>query len=60
LYQQAEVLAQWGRSEDSLQKLARAREIGDSGLTYAATDVLLDPLRSDARFERFLNGLNES
>jgi TolB-like protein/tetratricopeptide (TPR) repeat protein len=60
LYQQAEVLAQWGRADDSLQKLARAREIGDSGLTYAATDVLLDPLRSDTRFKRFLSGLNES
>ena len=58
VYQQAEVLAQWGRADDSLQKLARAREVGDSGLTYAATDMMLDPLRRDARFERFLNGLS--
>ena len=58
LYQQAEVLAQWGRADQSLQKLARAREIGDSGLTYTATDMLLDPLRSDARFQHFINRLS--
>ena len=57
-YQQAEVLAQWGRTDESLQKLARARQVGDSGLTYAATDVMLDPLRRDARFQRFLNSLS--
>ena len=31
VYQQAEVLAQWGRTDESLQKLARAREVGDFG-----------------------------
>jgi len=60
LYQQAEVLAQWGRLDDSLQKLVRARQIGDSGLTYAATDVMLDPLRRDPRFTRFVNELNSA
>jgi len=60
LYQQAEVLAQWGRLDDSLQKLVRAREVGDSGLTYAATDVMLDPLRRDPRFTRFVNELNSA
>jgi tetratricopeptide (TPR) repeat protein len=58
VYQQAEVLAQWGRVDESLQKLARAREVGDSGLTYAATDVMLDPLRRDQRFIRFVSALN--
>jgi TolB-like protein len=58
LYQQAEVLAQWGRNDEALQKLARARQVGDSGLTYAATDVMLDPLRRDQRFTRFVNELN--
>jgi tetratricopeptide (TPR) repeat protein len=57
VYQQAEVLAQWGRADQSLQKLARARQVGDSGLTYAATDVMLDPLRNDARFQSFLSHL---
>lgn len=58
LYQQAEVLAQFGRGDEALQKLARARQVGDSGLTYAATDVMLDPLRRDQRFIRFVNRLN--
>jgi tetratricopeptide (TPR) repeat protein len=58
VYQQAEVLAQWGRTDDSLQKLARALEVGDSGLTYAPTDVMLDPLRRDPRFARVLSALN--
>lgn len=57
LYQQAEVLAQWGQVDQSLHTLARARDVGDSGLTYAATDMMLDPLRKDARFQRFLSGL---
>jgi TolB-like protein/Tfp pilus assembly protein PilF len=58
LYQQAEVLAQWGRVADSLQYLQRARQVGDSGLTYAATDPLLDPLRQDRRFSFFLKQMN--
>jgi TolB-like protein/tetratricopeptide (TPR) repeat protein len=57
LYQQAEVLAQWGELDDSLQTLSRAREVGDSGLIYAATDIMLDPLRHDARFQRFISAL---
>jgi tetratricopeptide (TPR) repeat protein len=56
VYQQAEVLAQWGRVDESLQKLVRAREVGDSGLTYAATDVMLDPLRRNAKFQAFIRG----
>jgi TolB-like protein/Tfp pilus assembly protein PilF len=58
-YQQAEVLAQWGRADEALARLERARAVGDSGLTYAATDPMLDPLRSNPRFKRFLNTLNE-
>jgi TolB-like protein len=58
VYQQAEVLAQWGRVDDAVKKLARAFEVGDSGLTYAATDVMLDPLRHDPRFTRLIRVLN--
>lgn len=58
VYQQAEVLAQWGRADEAFAKLARAREVGDSGLTYAATDVMLDPLRRDQRFARLIKELN--
>ena len=50
LYQQAEVLAQWGRAEDALSALEKARAVGDSGLIYLATDPLLDPLRGQPRF----------
>ena len=58
VYQQAEVLAQWGRIDEAFAKLARAREVGDSGLTYAATDVMLDPLRRDQRFRGLIKELN--
>jgi TolB-like protein/Flp pilus assembly protein TadD len=58
VYQQAEVLAQWGRSDDALQKLERARQVGDSGLIYVLTDPLLDPIRRDRRFAQFLKRLN--
>jgi TolB-like protein/Tfp pilus assembly protein PilF len=60
LYQQAEVLAQWGQLDQSLQTLTRSRDVGDSGLTYAATDMMLDPLRGDPRFGRFLSGLKSA
>ena len=60
LYQQAEVLAQWGRVPDAIELLQRARQVGDSGLTYAATDPMLDPLRRDPRFTRFISELNVS
>ncbi len=53
-YQQAEVMAQWGRADDALRLLARARAIGDSGLTLATTDPLLDPISNDPRFARFV------
>lgn len=58
LYQQAEVLAQWGRNDEALQRLVRAKQVGDSGLIYVATDPLLDPLRDDPRFKRFVSALH--
>jgi TolB-like protein/Tfp pilus assembly protein PilF len=57
VYQQAEVLAQWNQSDRALGLLQRARDVGDSGLIYAATDPLLDPIRSDPRFSLFLKNL---
>ncbi|MEO5973129.1 MAG: hypothetical protein ABIP91_07190, partial [Sphingomicrobium sp.] len=50
LYQQAQVLAQWGDVAGALASLERARAVGDSGLIYLATDPLLDPLRKQPRF----------
>lgn len=54
LYQQAEVLAQWGDSDKAIAALERARAIGDSGLIYLSTDPLLDPLRSLPGFKSLL------
>lgn len=54
MYQQAEVMAQWGRADEAIAKLERAREIGDSGLSYLATDPLLDPISRDPRFLRLI------
>jgi tetratricopeptide (TPR) repeat protein len=58
LYQQAEVLAQWGRADDSIARLRRARQVGDSGLIYLATDPLLDPIRRNPKFVQLLKELN--
>ncbi len=57
LYQQAEVLAQWGQLDDAVAKLSEARRIGDSGLTYLITDPLLDPIRKHAGFVKVIKDL---
>jgi TolB-like protein/Tfp pilus assembly protein PilF len=57
MYQQAEVMAQWGRADDALARLQRARAIGDSGLSYVVTDPLLDPVAKDPRFVRFVKDI---
>jgi TolB-like protein/Flp pilus assembly protein TadD len=57
LYQQAEILAQWGQRGEALARLERARQIGDSGLIYARNDPMLDPLRGDLRFSRLLESI---
>ena len=57
LYQQAEVLAQWGEPGPALAALERARAIGDSGLLYLATDPMLDPLAKQPRFRTLLRAL---
>ena len=56
-YQQAQVLAQRGKVEESVAKLRKAREVGDSGLTYLAIDPLLDPVRKHPGFRSLLNEL---
>ncbi len=58
LYQQAEILAQWGKPDEAVARLSRARQIGDSGMIYLATDPLLDPLRKNPNFIKLLNELN--
>jgi len=50
LYQQAEVMAQWGQPDRAIALLNKARAVGDSGLTAITTDPLLDPLAKDPRY----------
>ena len=57
LYQQAQVQSQWGNKDAAMTLLQRARKLGDSGLIYAQTDPLLDPLRSLPAFQQLLQQL---
>ena len=57
MYQQAEVAAQWGKADEAMAKLQRARAIGDSGLSLVATDPLLDPIARDPRYLALVHGL---
>lgn len=57
LYQQAEVLAQWGRTDAALATLERALAVRDSGLILAGNDPLLDPIRQLPRFSAILTRL---
>jgi tetratricopeptide (TPR) repeat protein len=48
-YQQAQILAQWGRADEAIAALDAAFRDRDSGLANLAADRMLDPLRGDAR-----------
>lgn len=54
LYQQAQVLAQWGQAGPCLDALERGFDLKDAGLTRLKVDPLLDPARGDPRFVRLL------
>jgi len=54
LYQQAQVFAQWGDLDASVDRLLKARKAGDSGLVYARNDPFLDPIRADPRVQGLL------
>lgn len=57
LYQQAQVLAQWGRNDAALAVLEKAVASGDAGLALAGHDPMLDPIRQDGRFVAILQRL---
>ena len=57
LYQQAQVMAQWGQADRAIAMLNKARGVGDSGLTAIATDPLLDPLAHDPRYRALVREL---
>jgi len=54
LYQQAQVLGQWGQVDNAIDALLKAREIGDPGVSQIVVDPLMDPLREDLRFLKLL------
>lgn len=54
LYQQAQVLAQWGRKAEALATLAKGYDAGDGGLALAGTDPLLEPIRREPGFQAIL------
>lgn len=58
LYQQAQVLAQWGRTSEALDALDRALREQDSGLVYLLSDPFLQPLHGQARFKSLLRQLH--
>jgi TolB-like protein/Tfp pilus assembly protein PilF len=49
-YQQAQVLAQWGRIDDALNALEKAVTTRDAGVVRSKNDPLLDPIRKTVRF----------
>ncbi|KEO88978.1 hypothetical protein EH31_13090 [Erythrobacter longus] len=51
LYQQAQVLAQWGQGGEAIAALEKALAFGDAGLVLSRSDQNLDPIRQDQAFE---------
>lgn len=58
LYQQAQVVAQWGQNEEALALLGRAFQKKDSGMLLMENDPLMDPLRGEPEFDRLLSALS--
>jgi TolB-like protein/Tfp pilus assembly protein PilF len=57
LYQQAQVLAQRGRTAEALARLEEAYAKRDSGMLLAPNDALLDPLRNEPKLGELLSRL---
>lgn len=50
LYQQGQILTQWGQADKALETLEKALAHGDAGLVRSRNDPLLDPLRKAVKF----------
>ena len=50
-------MAQWGRTDEAVRLLERARAVGDSGLIYLTTDPLLDPIVREPGYVRLVRDL---
>jgi TolB-like protein/Flp pilus assembly protein TadD len=50
-YQYATVYAQWGDTPKALEWLETAWRLRDPGLEYLKTDLLMDPIRKEPRFQ---------
>ena len=57
LYQQAQILSQWGKSDEALATLERARSATDSGLVYLLNDPFLEPLHGTEEYRNLLGEL---
>lgn len=57
LYQQAQIFAQWGRTQDAMARLTEGLQKIDSGLVYLRIDPFVDPLRGQPAFTDLLNRL---
>lgn len=51
-YQQAQVLAQWGRIDEALTCLEKAAASNDAGVVRSKNDPLLDPIKKTVRFAK--------
>jgi TolB-like protein/DNA-binding winged helix-turn-helix (wHTH) protein/Flp pilus assembly protein TadD len=52
LYQQAQILTQWGDLDGGMRTLLAAQQSGDAGIMYSRNDPLLDALRPRPAFQR--------
>ena len=57
LYQQGQVLAQWGDTDAAVRTLQLAYKQRDAGLTSARYDPMLDPLRKGPAFISLLKSM---
>lgn len=57
-FQYAEVFAQQRNNDAAISALEQGWAARDPGLAFINVDVMLDPLRSDPRFQQIVKRLN--